>query len=155
MTVALWRIATEAPTYSADDMTGAGAKLSGGRWNSKGTAMLYTSENIALAILETLSYLRAGGLPFNRYLVRIDVPDNIWAARKILAVPGGWDAVPAGKASVMTGDAWCHGKRSALLVVPSVIVSDERNILINPEHPDASSVTAKTLKKWYFDPRFF
>jgi RES domain-containing protein len=55
----------------------------------------------------------------------------------------------------MTGDAWCHGKRSALLVVPSVIVSDERNILINPEHPDASSVTAKTLKKWYFDPRFF
>jgi RES domain-containing protein len=155
MTVALWRIATEAPTYSADDMTGAGAKLSGGRWNSKGTAMLYTSENIALAILETLSYLRAGGLPFNRYLVRIDVPDNIWAAREILAVPAGWDAVPAGKASVMTGDAWCNGKHSALLVVPSVIVPDEHNILINPEHPDASGVTATTLKKWNFDPRFF
>jgi RES domain-containing protein len=53
MTVALWRIATKAPTYSADDMTGAGAKLSGGRWNSKGTAMLYTSENVA-------PYVKAG-----------------------------------------------------------------------------------------------
>jgi RES domain-containing protein len=156
VTVPAWRIATEAPAYSADDMTGTGAKLTGGRWNSSGTAVLYCAENIALATLETLSYLRAGALPFNRFLVRIDIPAALWAAREVLApLPGGWDAVPSGRASRAAGDAWCAGRRSALLVVPSVIVPDENNILINPAHPDAVSMTATVVRRWIYDPRFF
>ena len=156
MTVPAWRIAVEAPTHSADDMTGTGAKLSGGRWNSPGTPMLYCCENISLATLETLSYLRAATLPFNRFLVRVDIPEAIWHKREILdPLPGGWDAVPAGRIGRVVGDAWCASQRSALLIVPSVIVPDETNILINPAHPDTAGISAHVLKRWIYDARFF
>ncbi|RZI40390.1 RES domain-containing protein [Herbaspirillum sp. HC18] len=156
MTVALWRIAVEAPTYTANDMTGTGAKLTGGRWNNPGTPMVYTSANIALATLETLSYLRTSSLPFNRYLVRIDVPDDVWALLEVLdPLPGRWDAIPSGFTSRKTGDDWIASRRSPLLAVPSVIVPDEQNILINPVHPETPKIIARTLKRWTFDPRFF
>lgn len=156
MTVALWRIAVEAPTYTANDMTGTGSKITGGRWNNPGTPMVYSSVNIALATLETLSYIRAGSLPFNRFLVRIDVPDDVWALREELApLPGGWDAIPSGLTSRKAGDDWIASNRSPLLAVPSVIVPDEHNILINPAHPKAAKITANTVKRWTYDPRFF
>lgn len=156
MSVPVWRIAVEAPTYSANDISGTGAKITGGRWNSKGTPVLYCATSIALATLETVHYLRSGGLPFNRYLVRVDIPDDVWTARKVLdPLPGGWDAIPAGLSAQTAGDDWIATRASALLLVPSVIVPDEFNVLINPQHPNAVSVVATTLKRWIYDPRFF
>ena len=156
MTVSLWRIAVEAPAYAAGDMSGAGAKASGGRWNSPGTAMIYTSVNIALAALETLSHIRTAALPFNRYLVRIDVPASVWALREPLdPLPGGWDAIPSGLAGRKAGDAWIAAARSPMLVVPSVIVPEEHNVLINPMHPETKKISATTAKRWHCDPRFF
>lgn len=156
MTVAVWRIAVEAPTYAANDLSGTGAKMTGGRWNSKGTPVAYCATNIALATLETVHYLRSGGLPFNRYLVRIDVPDAVWDARQVLdPLPGGWDAIPAGLTARTAGDVWAASGASALLLVPSVIVPDEYNVLINPQHGDVGSITATTVKRWIYDPRFF
>jgi len=156
VTVAVWRIAVEAPTYAANDLNGTGAKMTGGRWNSKGTPLVYCAMNIALATLETVHYLRSGGLPFNRCLVRIDIPDRVWDARRVLdPLPGGWDAIPAGLAARTTGDAWIASGDSALLLVPSVIVPDEYNVLINPHHGDAGTIVATTLKRWTYDPRFF
>lgn len=156
MTTPLWRIAVEAPSYTANDLGGAGAKMTGGRWNSVGTPLIYSATNISLATLETVLHLRSGGLPFNRFLVRIDVPDKVWAARVVLdPLPGGWDAVPSGMTSRATGDAWVASRNSALLLVPSVIVPDEYNVLINPQHPDVKSITATAVKRWICDPRFF
>ena len=156
MTVAVWRIAVEAPAYSANDLSGTGAKSTGGRWNAKGTPLVYCATNIALATLETVHYLQSGGLPFNRYLVRIDVPDAVWDTRQLLApLPGGWDAVPAGLASRAAGDAWIRSGASALLLVPSVIVPDEYNVLINPHHVHAAHITAATVRRWLYDPRLF
>lgn len=156
MTVPLWRIAVEAPAYAANDLSGTGARTTGGRWNSKGTPVVYCATNIALATLETVHYLRSGGLPFNRFLVRIDVPDAVWDARQVLdPLPGGWDAIPAGLAARTAGDAWIAAGVSALLLVPSVIVPDEYNVLINPRHADAAAIKATTLKRWIYDPRLF
>lgn len=156
MTMSLWRIAVEAPTYTANDLSGAGAKITGGRWNSVGTPLIYSATNIALATIETVLHIRGGGLPFNRFLVRIDVPDGVWAARVVLGpLPGGWDAVPYGLTSRTTGDAWAASNSSALLLVPSVSVPDEYNVLISPQHPDVTSITATTMKRWIYDPRFF
>lgn len=156
MTVSVWRIAVEAPTYAANDLSGTGAKMTGGRWNSRGTSVVYCATNIALATLETVHYLRSGGLPFNRYLVRIDVPDAVWDARQVLdPLPGGWDAIPAGLTARTAGDAWIASGASALLLVPSVIVPDEYNVLINTQHNDATAIVAITLKRWIYDPRFF
>lgn len=156
MTVPVWRIAVETPTYAANDLSGTGAKMTGGRWNSKGTPLVYCATSIALATLETVHYLRSGGLPFNRYLVRIDIPDAVWDARQILdPLPGAWDAIPAGLSARTAGDGWIASGATALLLVPSVIVPDEYNVLINPQHGEAAAIKSTTLKRWIYDPRFF
>lgn len=152
----VWRIAVEAPTCAADDLSGTGAKTTGGRWNSKGMPVVYCATNIALATLETVHYLRNGGLPLNRYLVRIDIADAVWDGRQVLdPLPGGWDAIPAGLSARMAGDAWLAAAASALLLVPSVIVPDEYNVLINPQHGDAAGISATTVRRWIYDSRFF
>lgn len=156
MTVAVWRIAVDAPTYTAADLSGTGARLSGGRWNSQGTPMVYSASNISLAILETVHYLSGGALPFNRYLVRIDIPDDVWDAKIVLDTPPvGWDAIPAGLTARKAGDAWAASGASAVLLVPSVIVPDEYNVLINPTHGEAGAIMATSVKRWIYDPRFF
>lgn len=152
----VWRIATEAPAYPANDLSGTGAKFTGGRWNSPGQAMLYASTTIALAALETIVHLSQGGLPLNRYLVRIDIPDSTWAKRMELTLdtaPGGWDSLPAGFTSVNHGDQWLVSQSSAVLVVPSIVVPEEQNVLLNPAHQDAAAFTSTTVRKWLYDTR--
>jgi len=156
LTSVIWHIAVEAPGYAANDLNGTGAQITGGRWNSMGTPMLYCSANIALATLETLSFIRTGSLPFNRYLIRIQVPDAVWELKEVLSpLPGGWDAIPSGLTSRKTGDRWIADKRSPLLAVPSVIVPDEYNVLINPTHPAVRRIVATTVRRWVYDARFF
>lgn len=156
MSVSFWRIATDTADYKADDMSGSGAKATGGRWNEVGVAMVYAASSRALACLETLVHLNAGGLPLNRYLVEIEVPDDLWQAaeRATAASVGlGWDAEPAARASIAFGTQWANSKRSALLIVPSVIVPEENNLLINPSHPAAAGLQARKLRRWLYDPR--
>jgi RES domain-containing protein len=152
----VWRIGTDTPSYSAIDLTGSGAKVFGGRWTPPGTALLYCADNIALACLETFVHFHTGGLPLNRYLVRIEIPDATWdAATRLTAHTAaiGWDAMPTGMASLDAGDAWAASASSALLVVPSVMVPEQVNILINPMHPEAKAITASKVRKWNYDPR--
>jgi RES domain-containing protein len=158
MTVSVWRIGTDAPSYTADDMTGEGARQTGGRWNRAGTPVVYAAANISLACLETLAHLSGDDdLPLNRYLVRIDIPDEIWESalaytRESAAV--GWDAIPTGKVSLDVGAAWIADKSgSALMRVPSVIVPEETNVIINPAHSDAAKVKATKVRKWTYDSR--
>ena len=154
--VALWRIATDTPDYTAEDLSGAGAERSGGRWNARGQPLVYASSTRALACLETVVHLGGGlALPLNRYLVRIDVPAPLWAARTVFnaAQQVGWDALPVGRVSVAWGMAWAQEGSSCLAEVPSVIVPEESNLLINPRHPAAAQVLATKLRRWLYDPR--
>lgn len=153
-----WRIGSDTLDYTADDPSGTGAKNQGGRWNLKGTALLYLSESQALACLETVIHMRTAGLPLNRYLVQFDIPDAVWKRRTTLTAataPVGWDAIPTGKVSANFGTAWAKGNSAAVLSVPSVIVPDEFNILINPSHPDAPKIKYTKLRRWLYDPRLF
>jgi RES domain-containing protein len=152
----VWRIATDTPTYEADDMSGTGAKVTGGRWNTPGVAVVYTSQTRALACLETVVHLNAGGLPLNRYLVEVTIPDAIWADAQLttaVRLPVGWDAEPAGRASIEFGTRWIRSNVSALLVVPSVLVPEEFNVLINPQHSDSATITAAKTRRWLYDTR--
>lgn len=154
MSRTLWRIATDTPAYQADDLSG--AKATGGRWNEVGTSLLYTSETRAMACLETVVHLNTGGLPYNRYLVAVDVPDDVWATAQresAASLKVGWDAEPAGVVSIKFGTDWIKGKASAVLIVPSVIVPEEFNVLINPQHPDSTKIAAAKVRKWLYDPR--
>ena len=156
MSFVVWRIATDTPAYEADDLSGAGAKSTGGRWNEAGIPVVYTSETRALACIETIIHLNAAGLPLNRYLVAISIPDDVWASaqRANQASLGiGWDALPAGRVSIAFGTNWLGAQTSALLVVPSVIVPEEFNVLINPRHADSGRITAAKVRKWTYDSR--
>ena len=150
----LWRIAAETRTYSANDLSGGGAAAQPGRWNSTGEAVVYTATSLSLAVLETVAYVDAAGLPTNRFVVSISVPPAVWrAATKMPAnrLPGGWDAVPAGLASISVGSKWLTSGKSALLLIPSVIVPEQFNVLISPSHPDAKLITATTGRRFMFN----
>ncbi len=156
MTHIVWRIAADAPDYTAADLSGKGAEKTGGRWNRKGTAMLYTSQTIALACLETLVHLSGGfPLPLNRHLVSIAIPDGAWDRRSVLAPRdyAGWDSVPAGAVSLDWGTEWVRSGRSLVAQVPSIVVPEEFNVLLNPAHPDSRQLHAQKLRRWNYDPR--
>ena len=155
MSHVVWRLAADTPDYGADDLTGKGAEKTGGRWNRKGTPMLYASDSIALACLETTVHLGgADPLPLNRYLVRIEIASSAWAARTVFdAAQVGWDALPAGHVSIDWGTGWAQSLRSLVAEVPSIVVPEESNALINPRHPGAAQLSARKLRRWAFDRR--
>jgi len=154
--VILWRIAKHTPMYSADDLSGGGAKMTGGRWNSKDQAVVYTSESIALATLETLAHLGDRVAIRNAFLVRVEVPAAVWAEREtvpVTALDPTWVAEPAGLTTIKFGDAWLQSLRSPLIEVPSVIVPEEKNILINPAHTMSRKIRASVSRQYMYDPR--
>jgi RES domain-containing protein len=156
VSVSVWRIASDTRDYESDDLSGKGAEITGGRWSDKGTPVVYASANRALAALETTVHLNAGGLPLNRYLIEIAIPDAVWNAAELInstSAPVGWDAEPPRKTSSDFGTRWARSNGSLLLWVPSVIVPEESNVLINPRHPDIVKVTARKVRKWLYDPR--
>jgi RES domain-containing protein len=86
----------------------------------------------------------------------VTIPDGVWANARVTtaaSLPVGWDAEPVGRASIEFGTNWMRSGSSALLVVPSVIVPEEFNVLINPQHPDSARITAAKVRKWLYDPR--
>jgi RES domain-containing protein len=153
--VKLWRIATETRTYKADDISGAGAAISPGRWNAENESIVYCAQSIALAVLETAAHVDSFGLPLNRFLVEILVPDEVWAQREEMLDVGkiapAWAAIPAGKASVEIGSQWLTSLRTPLLLVPSVIVPEESVVLINPKHPGSGKVSAKVVRQFEYN----
>lgn len=145
----LWRIAAETRTYPATDLSGGGAAKSPGRWNEAGQHVLYTAPTIAIAVLETAAHIDDGGLPLNRYLIEIEVPEAVWKARTELNVgklPSTWSAIPAGHTSAKVGADWLASQSSPILLVPSVIVPEEFAALINPNHPKCKGLTARAVR---------
>jgi RES domain-containing protein len=101
-------------------------------------------------------HLNAGGLPLSRYLVEVTIPNDIWTkaqSTSLASLPVGWDAEPAGRTSIEFGTTWLRSRISALLVIPFVIVPEEFNILVNPQHPDTAQITAAKVRKWLYDPQ--
>lgn len=153
----LWRIASETRQYGAADLSGAGAAAKPGRWNAIGEAVLYAAPTIAMAVLETAAHIDDAGLPQNRFVVRIDVPEKMWRARITLgvdALPVTWTAIPAGRASVGVGSRWIREGTSVLLEVPSVIVPEETVVALNATHPEIERLKATVVRRFDY-PRLF
>lgn len=162
--VSLWRIGTTAGKYRADDLSGGGAAAVGGRYNSPGTAVVYTSSCVALAVLETVVHFAArASEQANRYLIELSVPRAVYDARQILTLDQMqedypfWDAVPFAEAAQGAGDYWVASGVSALLQVPSAIVAcrevPDCNLMINPAHPDAPRIEVVRRERFVYDPR--
>jgi RES domain-containing protein len=151
-----WRIARETDGYTADDASGKGAASTGGRWNRHGTSVVYCAANVGIACLETLIKLDPDQPADNRYLTRYDIPESIWEQALRFSASSasvGWDATPPGKTSHDLGERWIAESRSAILLVPSVIVPEESNVLINPNHADMTRIGITKLRKWIYDFR--
>ena len=145
------------PGWKAEDLTGNGSALYPGRWNHDGEHVVYATTTIALAVLETAAHIDVSGLPIQRYVIEINVPDAIWQTRKSLTVSrlrSGWDAIPSGHVSRETGTRWYNQGQQVLLQVPSVIVPEEPIVLIHAKHPEAGRLKAKSLRPFDYDLLF-
>lgn len=136
------------------DLSGEGARLFGGRWNKKGVGLVYTSKNASLAVLEVLAHVSSISFPLDYMLVTLSIPDN--ASIEVLntaQLPSNWRTYPAPQALAELGTEWLHSKRSLLLEVPSALVETEKNLLINPYHPEMETVKVKEQICFNFDER--
>ncbi len=140
----IWRVAKRAFA----DLSGEGARLVGGRWNSPGRPMVYAAAEASLALLEVRAHL---DLPFDL------VPDDFVfmeietgsAEVEDMALP------PAAAECLHNGDRWLTEGRTPLLRVPSVVVSFSSNVLINPRHPGSRDVSIAALHPFQFDRRLW
>ena len=149
----LWRIC--AAKYTSASLDGEGARLTGGRWNERGTRVIYASESLSLATLEVLVHAPPGQLAAaNLVVVELAVPDR--AGTKSVRepeLPLNWRKYPGPARLQALGTGWAVGRASLLLRVPSAVIPSEWNVLINPAHPDIALVTIKSIRKFDPDPR--
>ncbi|MGV3661007.1 MAG: RES family NAD+ phosphorylase [Prosthecobacter sp.] len=145
-----WRLVKEKHAGSAFD--GEGAWLFGGRWNSVGTRVVYTSGTQSLAALETLVHLNPPVL-FKFVVIPIDFDDRMVEQLAASALPMDWKEEPPGPATKHVGDQWAQQARSAVLELPSAIVPGESNYIINPAHPDFKKMSIGKPQPFSFDPR--
>ena len=140
--------------FDAGAFSGDGAKWAGGRWNTPGTAIIYTAGSEALAILEMLVHLQSSKELLNRYvLFEVTFDEALLTVADAATLPKTWRKSPAEAAVQQVGDAWIANAGSAILRVPSVIVPSEWNYLLNPAHPDFKQNTIGPKQRVRFDPR--
>ncbi len=143
-----WRIVKT--KHAATAFSGEGARLYGGRWNSVGTSMVYTSGSKALAALESLVHLNP---PVIFKYVAIPIAFDDALVEKVVALPADWTEEPTPPATTVIGDLWVKEARSAVLELPSVIIPGEPNYLLNPAHPDFKKIVIGNPEPFSFDPR--
>jgi RES domain-containing protein len=138
----------------SDDLSGQGAKIYGGRWNSKGTPVIYLSCSKALAVLELLVHTSFNLLPQNLILITVLVSGNHKIKEyQINELPGNWRTYPAPVHTQMLGDDWIKSKETLFLKIPSVIIPSEYNFLLNPIHKDIKKISIIKKEKFEFDKR--
>jgi len=145
-----WRIIKEKHADTA--FSGEGARLFGGRWNSPGVLVVYTSSTKALAALESLVHLNPQVL-FKYVAIPIEFDKALLEVLPVKTLPIDWQVEPPAPSSKAVGDDWVRKTRSAVLALPSVIISGERNYLLNPTHPDFKKISIGKPEPFAFDPR--
>lgn len=133
-------------------LSGEGARLKGGRWNSAGRPVVYASATVSLCALEYLVQSSLASLPPDLVAATIDVPDDLVIPTVTVTLPANWRD-PGCAACKTAGNAWLVSGASAVLRVPSAVILDEFNYLVNPLHPDAARLTVRTSDPFAFDPR--
>lgn len=133
---------------------GEGAFRFGGRWNSRGTRIVYMAESLALAALEMLVHLDDDSLLFEYSFIPADIPPElILPVAEYRALPRNWSASPAPLVIGRIGDDWARANVSAVLEVPTSIIPLEKNYLLNPAHADFSRIELGKPQGFVFDGR--
>ncbi len=143
-----------APNWAHDPISGEGARKYGGRWNSPGNAMTYLGGSRALAALELLVHLTS---PLSRAkefcIIEVKIPIISIAHYPLKILPENWRDSPASTVTTDIGDDWLKVCGQLALRVPSVLIPEETNLLLNPNHPDLSKVICSDARAFWFDKR--
>ena len=152
MKITAWRIVKAKHANSAFD--GEGARIAGGRWNRIGIPMIYTADSLALAILEITVHLSKEDL-LQKYYVHMSVQfdSTLVTLLDLAEIPDDWDSLPPSESTQNIGTQWALSQKSVILKVPSTVVRQEFNYLINPVHPDFKKLSIGTPETVVFDPR--
>jgi RES domain-containing protein len=146
-----WRIADG----RFEPFSAAGASLVGGRWNSPGRGPIYASRSFAGAMLECLAHAGIGRVPRTHVAIGIAIAGDIAVERHDEgSLPAGWDDRDL-RVARLFGDAWIRERRTAVLIVPSVVARREGNVLLNPQHPDFGRIAAGPPEPVIWDARLF
>jgi len=147
----VYRIAN---TVYSNDISGTGAKLLGGRWNSRGMPILYTSEHISLALLEMLVNTQFKDYAIPLDLLSIQFPDSLEFA-EVSPKKLKEDWVKDFEYTRFMGDEFLKDKQRLLLKIPSAVIPEEHNFLLNPLHPDFKKVKIVETRSFRTDVRLF
>jgi RES domain-containing protein len=148
----LWRLCRK--PFAKKPLDGAGGLYASGRWHSAPRLVVYASESLALASLETLVHVDPDLPPDDLVALEIGVSEGISIIEVPLTdLPRSWRRYPPPPALAKLGNAWLDAGQSVMLRVPSVLIPTEFNYLINPRHPDARKFKVVAKVKFSFDPR--
>ncbi|HEY4196325.1 MAG TPA: RES family NAD+ phosphorylase [Mucilaginibacter sp.] len=140
----------------ANDLSGRGAEINGGRWNGKGLAALYTSSSRALCAIEIMVHVPAGIIPKDYVMVVIDVPDNDPVKTiDVKDLPSNWNSNPIAVSTQRIGNTFLYEQKSLVLKVPSAIIKDDWNYIINPVHKGFQRIKILSTETFAFDTRLF
>jgi RES domain-containing protein len=154
LTLSLWRISKR--KYAGAAFSGEGARQVGGRWNSRGQGMVYTSGTLSLAALEVFVHMEIEDAGAMLAYIRADVPAAVKIEYlEIAQLPASWRNIPASAVLAEMGDRWFQAESTAVLAVPSVVIPIEYNYLINPTHPDFAKLSLEPPQPFEVDPRLW
>lgn len=139
----------------ANDLSGRGAEIAGGRWNSKGVRMVYCGASRALCTTEIAVHTPLGNIPTDYKIVSIKIPDGGVHALPKQNLPADWKLWPHSLTTQKIGDEFVRLNKYPVLRVPSAVVEGDYNYLINPLHPDFNKVKIVNVQAFGFDPRLF
>ncbi len=149
----IWRLCRE--RYATEAFSGDGARRFGGRWNTRGVPMVYASSSLALAAIELFVHLEPSQMPADLVSIEAELPENEPGIRwRTDQLPPQWwgDALqPMRK----LGDTWIKQQTSLAVMVPSVPIPVEWNVLVNPLHPRIHEVVIQSVVPFVFDARMF
>lgn len=148
-----WRLAAAA--YADRMMSGGGAYRQGGRWNSRGRAVVYMSESLSLCVCENLVHMVKTPMLRSFKSIWVDIPESLILTLEEKNLPASWKAVPAPRSTRQIGDKWFDEKATAVLKVPSTVVPDEYNFILNPMHPDFGELKIGKISDFQFDERLY
>jgi RES domain-containing protein len=150
--VRVWRLCRR--RYAAFE--GEGARIAGGRWNRRGTAVVYTSATLSLAALEYFVNLEVSEAPDDLVSIFADVPDDTpMATVELRDLPRNWRRYPPPESLTDIGTEWVTRGREAVLCVPSAVVPLERNYLLNPSHAAFGKILFGPPQPFSLDPRLW
>jgi RES domain-containing protein len=132
-------------------LDGEGARLYGGRWNHPGYSCVYLASSRALAALEMLVHLTPKTKSVRFSFVEVNL--SSLSIEKIATLPPGWDETLPSGATREAGTEWLRSKRSAVLQVPSVLIQEEPNYILNPSHPECENLFPVSARDFFFDTR--